>query len=601
MKKIVLITLAVFLIATAALAIFIVTFDAERLRPVVTDRLEEVFGNPVKLQSLDLGWDGGIALSLSGLGVYLKGEEQAEPVLKLEEASAVLRILPLLRQSIEIGAVRLTRPSLQIVRLETGEVKILGMDPKEKPEKKKDEAATAVALSFFIDSIAAEQGEILFSDETIRPPSHVQIHNADITLKKISLIRPMEIDARLGILSGGQNVRFRSRLYLPGKDRPARLEDVRFETDLANVSMHQLLQAYPPLTQAGIKLIAGNVRLEAERLPLGPENLDRVDAEIHLANGQLALRNIASPFENLVLDASARQNQLKILRASGNWAGGSFEGSGSVVGITQIPQSSVVLRIDQIQLDRVMPEGPRTEPRLSGNLSGSLKLRSQGANRAAIRQTLTGSGEIVIQKGQIVNLNVLREVFQGLSMIPGLMRRLEERLPPDYQEKLNARDTVFEPIEIPVAVGNSQITVDNLRIVSDAFFLTGTAVLGLNGWLYAQCMLTLDPELSAVLIQSVNELRYLADRQGQLQIPLVIQGAMPSVRVVPDLKYVASRLAVVKAQEFIGGLLEKEIGKREETPQTQGAEQPLQARAPYQDLLGSFLRTALGEAEQPAQ
>ena len=79
-------------------------------------------------------------------------------------------------------------------------------------------------------------------------------------------------------------------------------------------------------------------------------------------------------------------------------------------------------------------------------------------------------------------------------------------------------------------------------------------------------MLRIDPELSAAVIRSVQELQPLTDAQGRMELPVVMQGRLPGVTVLPDVQYVASRVVATKAQELLGGLLQRALERRDGTP-----------------------------------
>jgi len=183
-----------------------------------------------------------------------------------------------------------------------------------------------------------------------------------------------------------------------------------------------------------------------------------------------------------------------------------------------------------------------------------------------ISRTLSGKGTITIAEGTIRNLNVLAEAFRRLSMLPGLVESLQARLPETYQAKLAARDTVFEPIELPVTAQQGALQFSAIRLVSETFALSGSGAMGLDRALSSQLLLRVDAPLSAAIIQRVNELRHLSDPAGQLELPIVLQGTLPRVAVLPDLQYVAMRLLRTKAEDFLGGLLQNAV-QQEALPQ----------------------------------
>ncbi|MBI3083446.1 MAG: hypothetical protein HYY90_03700, partial [Candidatus Omnitrophica bacterium] len=93
--------------------------------------------------------------------------------------------------------------------------------------------------------------------------------------------------------------------------------------------------------------------------------------------------------------------------------------------------------------------------------------------------------------------------------------------------------------------------------------------------------------LSAAIFRSVEELRTLANASGELEVPLAIQGQAPRVAVLPDLRYVASRIVVTTAVDLIGQLL------RKDTPEAGGEAGSDQAEGSPDDILGQLLKKAI--------
>ena len=207
-----------------------------------------------------------------------------------------------------------------------------------------------------------------------------------------------------------------------------------------------------------------------------------------------------------------------------------------------------------------------------------------------------------MKDGRIRNLNVIRELMQKLSIVPGLARRLQERLPASYQEKMDRRDTLFAPIQIPFVLASGRVNIPDIQIFSESFAVAGSAQFDLTqNSLTAPMTMVIDPELSTAFIRSVEELQYLTDRDGRLSIPFLAQGIVPNVRVQPDLQYITSRLAVAKTQEVLSGLFDKKRGTSagQTAPSNPAQEPPAKpaSQDPAQMLFGQLLQNVLGGGE----
>ncbi len=193
-------------------------------------------------------------------------------------------------------------------------------------------------------------------------------------------------------------------------------------------------------------------------------------------------------------------------------------------------------------------DGPSLRGKLSGSFNGSLR-------------TLTGKGNMMLEEGAVVHFNLLREVFQKISIIPGLVERLLANLPSSYQEKFQSPDTVLKKITLALSVTAGSLIFRDLQIETDTFELTGSADALFDGTVGGSAVLRVDQELSAAMIHGVSELEYLADAKNRIQLPVVFQGKSPKILVAPDLNYLTQHLLGNKVQDIVGGLLGKMLEK----------------------------------------
>ena len=251
------------------------------------------------------------------------------------------------------------------------------------------------------------------------------------------------------------------------------------------------------------------------------------------------------------------------------------------------------LTMDDVPLEQVLPSRPGA-PQLQGRLSTVLEGDAATLEPSQLLQALEGRGTMKLAQPKLANLNVLREVFQRFSMLPELVERLRAHLPPEYQEKLTANETLLAPMDLSMQVERGAMQFADARVSTDAFRLDGAGRVGFDGTVSIRATLRVEPVLSAAIIQSVTELQSLANRSGELELPLAIQGQVPQVAVLPDMNYVAQKVLVTKATDLLGELLR---GRDAEPPQ---GEVPANTQATTQQpdqsvssLLGQVLERAL--------
>ena len=259
----------------------------------------------------------------------------------------------------------------------------------------------------------------------------------------------------------------------------------------------------------------------------------------------------------------------------------------------------VTLRVDRLALEQILSTATAGEPQLRGRLPASLEGDVPSLEPAALAQTAAARGTVRLDEPVAANLNMLREVFRQLSIVPGLLERLEARLPETYRAKLDARDTVLQPFDVPLELAGGSLRFSGLSLQSDTLGLSGGGTLGLDGACNMQAILRIDPQFSEAIIRSVAELRALANAKGELELPLTIQGRAPRLAVLPDLQYVASKLLTVTAVDVVGRLL------RHESSSAQPPDAAQQAPPTKGELLERLLQRALqpkiqdGSAQQP--
>ncbi len=237
--------------------------------------------------------------------------------------------------------------------------------------------------------------------------------------------------------------------------------------------------------------------------------------------------------------------------------GGTIRMSGTVKQVTTDPQVVAEFALDNLALEALLPPPAHPDaPFLQGLFSASFQGTLQGKSWPAISQTLSGQGRLTVKGVVLRNVNVVRDLFQRLSLLPGLTESLEARLPESYRSKLASRDTkLLEPIDLPVAIQNGAMALQHVKIVTDSFELEGKGDALLNGSLTADATISIEKTLSEAAGKSASELLYLTNAKGQIEIPLKVEVRLPHVSILPDLSYVGSRLAVGKASEFLNRAL----------------------------------------------
>ena len=333
MKRFLIIVAILLALVAGGLAIFIATFDADRYRPLLVDRLQQALGRPVQLGHVRLGWRQGLAIELEGLNVAEDPATSGEPLLQAESISAVIRLLPLLKQDVQVSSIVIRRPTIDVVRDAQGHVNLLGLAAAVGPAAAPSHTTIGnTPVSLQIVTLRIEHGTVHWLDQMARPSWSNEVRAIDLTISHIVPGQPMDVQAQ-AILGRAEasNIRARGQITLPG-----------------------------PSSQGAVQ-------------------------------------------------------QLNVT-------------------------------IQNLPLEQVLPPAPQDAPQLSGLLTADLEGQVSTLDPFQLVRSISLGGTLKLANARIAHLNLLRMVFEKLSVIPGLVDRLEAKLPETYQEKLAARDTVFSPM-----------------------------------------------------------------------------------------------------------------------------------------------------------
>ncbi len=125
--------LAVLVLLIAALALFILTFDWNRARPWVNDKVSEAIGRPFAIEGdLKVGWRHAVGetgwrawvpwprFSAANITIANPDWTRQQRFATLDEIDFQVKVLPLLTHDIVIPAINLVNPSVDLERLADG-------------------------------------------------------------------------------------------------------------------------------------------------------------------------------------------------------------------------------------------------------------------------------------------------------------------------------------------------------------------------------------------------------------------------------------------------------------------------------------------------
>lgn len=382
--------LLVLVIAALIAAPYLLNVHA--LRTWGEERATAYLGRQVTIEDASFSWSGP-KVRLSGFSIAEAGQVGDDPFARFDSFDLKLRLTDLLRLRLSVEHIILSGPRVRVVRNKSGrfnfddileringptavaELPYAAMDPS-------DGGIKTPPIDLLVEEVRVKSGEIFYADATVpRLSGGVTIEGVDLTLRDLSLDRPVTIRAALGIGSATRDVEFDGTVgpvgdvILPGKiPFDLKLEILPFELARLSriigplpVSIAGIVSASETVTGSLSDGISFEMEGDLEKLSVnGSDNKPLVTDFVGSVKqkGRVNLQK-----KNMTLDAF----RLEAYQAV-------FETSGSVQNLGKAPRLDLRVKSNPIPLggwDKVLPDlGPLVkldgDLTFEGNLTGTV-------------------------------------------------------------------------------------------------------------------------------------------------------------------------------------------------------------------------------------
>ncbi len=565
MKKILIVLLVLFVLAAGGAAVFLFTFDADRYKGAIVSSLEKSLGENVSIGHIGLSWRGGLAFELSNLAVSSDKSGQKTPGIKLDSASASVKFMPLLKKDVQITSVTLEKPYIAVDRLEDGRLLIGGIDFSEKAAKSAstvpaDKAAEKIPFTFSIDSINIRDGYFVFRDRTGAIPAPLEVKDLDVDVSNFSLTQPFSFQAAASIFSTVQNLKVSGRVKTGQGDSPAELDNLAVRTDLKDLDIKKLSAIAPSLSGALRGRPEGELAVEVKHLEIAPGALQSAQGRLALKNGKLDFAAMELPLDAIDLEAALGNNEAVVDRLTASVAGGTIALAGKVSALNTSPVLNVRGSAKGLSLAQLVKAASPDAPQLNGHVNLDFEGQAQGLAWESVSRTLNGRARVQMNDGVLLNYNLLRELIDKISLIPGAESAFQANFPQIYRQRMAERSTILKPLDLQAVISNGIFIFNSLSVDTEYALINGAGQVGLDRRLDVRANLIVNQEISQACARAFNPVQLLFNNGGEIVIPLAVQGMLPQVRVLPDTQYITSKLLSGKAQELIQGLVNDPSG-----------------------------------------
>jgi hypothetical protein len=319
----------------------------------------------------------------------------------------------------------------------------------------------------------------------------------------------------------------------------------------------------------------GTLRVEADVLPLADLGIAQAGARSDelrglVVDGQLvadgAARLVVRAAEARVRDAELRNVATTVLwqaptariESFGAQAfGGTLSGAGTIdLSDRDAPQFAVdgsARGLVLAQLAALRGEDDGLADRVDGTVDASATLRGVAGPPKVLRKSLEGVARIDARDGAVKDVNLLDGVIGGLRDLPVVGDLLGKRVREKRPALLSAGNTRFDRLTASARIAGGAARTNDLVLTAPDYTVTMSGTIGLAGNVDAEGTLTTGKGLTADIVASIREARFITNDAGLIAVPFRVTGRLPDVKVKPDPSL------LVRALE--GGLLQHGVEK----------------------------------------
>jgi AsmA protein len=297
MRRIGLIALAIVTIIIVAVLVFAATFDVNRYRPTIQSELEKRLDRKVTLGDMHLSvLPPRFRVETISIGEDPRFTTQ-NPFVQAQELDVSVKLLPLLKKSVQIDSLDLKRPSVELIKNQQGvwNFASLGSNPEAsqpapakpapaapspapQPSTTTPSKPAAGEEQFALGELTITDGQIAITDHQARSARAVYDH-IDVTLRDFAPDHPFSLDAATHLPgSGDQEVR------LDGKGGPI------VQGQPATTPFHGTLKLKQVRISGLAKYLNSPALANTEGSVSGDTKIDSESGKMTL-NGQMSIQN----------------------------------------------------------------------------------------------------------------------------------------------------------------------------------------------------------------------------------------------------------------------------------------------------------------------
>jgi hypothetical protein len=178
-----------------------------------------------------------------------------------------------------------------------------------------------------------------------------------------------------------------------------------------------------------------------------------------------------------------------------------------------------------------------------------------------MKPTFKGAGSLVLTNGKLVGVNIGGQALKKVQNLPAIGNLVPDAVIRNHPELFSNPDTDIQIASLSFVLAGPRITSHDIKVQTVDYNLLGDGWFDMDKNIDLAARIVLSAPFSRELIDQKKEVAYIANQDGQIDIPLQITGQLPKPSVLPNVTELAQRAGThavqAQGQKYIGKLLGK--------------------------------------------
>jgi uncharacterized protein involved in outer membrane biogenesis len=323
-----------------------------------------------------------------------------------------------------------------------------------------------------------------------------------------------------------------------------------YELNAASVRLADLAPSRPPDELINQLFAKGAVSIGSVTGPT-------VDAEITSPSGNLA--NV--PYQNLNLQVALKQKQARVttLRLK------AFSGDIVATGNTRLEASAPMeasISFTNLDIQQALDsQKSKAAGTVRGTLGGKIQVSGKTGTFDEMKPTLKGNGNLTLTNGKLIGVNIGGQALKKVQHLPAIGKLVPDAVVKNHPELFSNPDTDIQLASLTFVLEGPRITSHDIKAQTVDYNLLGDGWFDMDKNIDLAAEIVLSPQFSKELVEQKKEVAFIANKDGQIDIPLQVVGQLPKPQVLPNVTELAqlatNNAAQSQGQKYLGKIFGK--------------------------------------------